>query len=161
MKSLLILRHGKAEAFNESSDKSRVLAERGIRDAKKMGELILEKTGTPDLIVSSDAARARQTAEIASKAAHYKAAIDFRPEIYNASMGRLIQVVESLPESAKTVLIVGHNPGLFDLAGYLINGNLESELPTCGLVHLHVPVKWDEAIIGTAKLVGEYIPKNL
>jgi len=159
MKTLLILRHGKAEAHDATHDKQRALEDRGKHDAVKMGELIKEKIGVPDLIVSSDATRAQQTAELAAKAAGYKHHIDYKPEIYDASLTTLINVVQALPESKNKVLIVGHNPGLVDLAGYLINDDLS--LPTAGLIHLTFDLDWDDITIGVAQLAAEYAPKTL
>jgi len=159
MKTLLMLRHGKAEAHDVAQDKKRALEDRGKRDAATMGELIKEKMGTPDLVVSSDATRARQTAELAAKAAGYKHDIDYKPEVYDASLTALIRVVQALPESKTRVLLVGHNPGLTDLAGYLVNDDLG--LPTAGLIHLTLDLDWKDITIGVAKLAAEYAPKNL
>ena len=162
MKSLLIMRHGKAEAYNEDGDKYRVLAHRGKREAKTMGELILDKAGTPDLVVSSDAARAHETAVLAAEASGYNEKIVLAPMMYDASLGSLLKVVQSLPESASTALIVGHNPGLEDLATQLTKSDLPSGvLPTSGVIHLHIKGHWSKLRAGGAKLVAEYSPKNL
>ena len=76
MKTLIILRHGKAVDVLVSGDKRRELTERGMRDAEAMGKLIGSEVGVPDLIVSSDATRARQTAEISGEAAVLAALTD-------------------------------------------------------------------------------------
>ena len=159
MKTLLILRHGKAEAHDATHDKQRSLEDRGKRDSTTMGELIKEKIGAPDLVVSSDATRGRQTAELAAKAAGYKHKIDYKPEVYDASLTTLIRVIQAFPDSTNRVLLVGHNPGLTDLAGYLVNDDLG--LPTAGLVHLTFDVEWKDITIGIAQLLAEYAPKNL
>lgn len=159
MKTLLILRHGKAVAHDDAHDKQRALEDRGRHAATKMGELIKDKIGVPHLVVSSDATRARETAELAAEAAGYNHKIVYKPEIYDASLTTLISVVQSLPESAPTVLLVGHNPGLSDLAGYFVNS--EMMLPTAGLIYLKFGIEWSNASAGIGDLVAEYAPKNL
>jgi phosphohistidine phosphatase len=159
VKTLLILRHGKAEAHDAAHDKQRALEDRGKRDATKMGELIKDKIGVPDLIVSSDAARAKETAELAADAAGYHHKINYKTDIYDASLSTLISVVQSLPESAPTVLLVGHNPGFSELASYLANADIS--LPTAGLAYLKFDNGWSNVTDGIADLVAEYAPKNL
>jgi phosphohistidine phosphatase len=162
MKTLLILRHGKAESYNEDGDKARELAERGHRDAKRMGEVIREQVGAPDLVVSSDAIRARQTAVTAAAASGYKGAIEYRSEIYEASPRTLLAVVRSLPETATTVLLVGHNPGFEELASDLAEAPLDiGGLPTAGLVILRINAHWKAVGVGTAQFVDAFAPKRL
>lgn len=160
MKTLIILRHGKAESYNEDGDKVRKLTNRGLRDAEAMGTLIGEKVGAPDLVVSSDAMRARQTAVIAAKAAGYKGKIEYRAEIYEASVRTLFDVVRSLPKSAHSAMLIGHNPGFEELALDLIDGPLPlGSLPTAGVVILTLP-SWADASPGEATLAGMYSPKS-
>src|SRR5579875_651208 len=68
MKMLVLMRHGKAEAHSSGSDKGRVLTERGRRQASAIARGIASAGQRPDRIVSSDAVRARQTAEIVAEA---------------------------------------------------------------------------------------------
>src|SRR5213596_3467720 len=84
MKTLLVLRHAKAQPDSPLGDWSRDLAERGRRDAPVMGELIRERIGRPDAIVSSDAHRAKQTAELAAEAIGFDAQIVFDHAVYDA-----------------------------------------------------------------------------
>src|SRR5215211_5701227 len=98
MKTLLVLRHGKAQPDAPRGDWSRDLTERGRRAAKTMGELIQERIGRPDAIVSSDAHRAKQTAEIAAEAIGFDGQVVLEHAIYEAWLPDLIDVVRSLPE---------------------------------------------------------------
>lgn len=144
MKTLLILRHGKAEDHSPKGDKERALTGRGERDAAAVGEQIGRTFGCPDLIVSSDAKRARQTAKIVAKATGYAAEIETRGAIYGADLNTLLSVIHELPEAAGCVLLVGHNPGLEMLAGVLDAEALAPPpLPTAGLAPLQfAPTLW-------------------
>ena len=112
MKTLLILRHGKAEDDSPMGDKGRRLTPKGERDAAFIGGRIAARFGAPDWVVASDATRARQTAEIAAEAAGFSGEIGLDPAIYDAELEDLLGVVRELPDGAERVLLVGHNPGL-------------------------------------------------
>jgi phosphohistidine phosphatase len=158
MKTLLILRHGKAEPHNED-DKDRSLTDKGVREARQAGKKIGEKLAPVDLFVASDAMRAAQTARIAAEAASYMAPIDFRDEIYDASLTDLIDVIHSIPESAQTVVLVGHNPGLEELASYLTGKSYdECALSTGALVKIDLPEDWATASKGKGNLAGRWSP---
>lgn len=162
MKTLIILRHGKAVDVLVSGDKKRELTERGLRDAEAMGKLIGHQVGVPDLVVSSDATRARQTAEIAGKAAGYKDEITIEPAIYDASVDTLVGVVRSLPDSADYVILVGHNPGFESLSADLAaDGTEPPRLPTSGFAHLQFKAThWHNVRPGTGTLVVVHWPKE-
>ncbi|MDR3710626.1 MAG: histidine phosphatase family protein [Capsulimonadaceae bacterium] len=157
MKTLLLLRHGKAERYNEDSDRARALADRGVKDSRHMGRLIAHKIGDLDLIVASDAARASQTARLVAEAAGYKSTISFRPEIYAASSRTLLDIVRELPKHDDVVLMVGHNPGMEELADDLA-GPSDSALPTAGLIVITLPGPWSAADVDTGKRVATYGP---
>ena len=162
MKTLIILRHGKAVDILVSGDKRRELTERGLRDAEAMGRLIGSEVGVPDLIVSSDAQRARQTAEIAGEAAGYKGEITYEPTIYDAGVDTLVRVVRALPDSADYVILVGHNPGFERLSADLAaDGTEPPRLPTSGFAQLQFDAThWRSVRPGTGTLVVVHWPKE-
>jgi phosphohistidine phosphatase len=163
MKTLLVLRHGKAQPDAPRGDWSRDLTERGRRAAKTMGELIQERIGRPDAIVSSDAHRAKQTAEIAAEAIGFDGQVVLEHAIYEAWLPDLIDVVRSLPEGAGTVVIVGHNPGFEALVVALAGLDPTAvRLPTAGLAHLELDVaRWAEVGPNSGRLVALYTPKEV
>ncbi len=163
MKTLLILRHGKAQEGAPDGDKARTLVERGEKDAALMGRLIGGLDVPVDGIVSSDAARARQTAELAAKAAGFRGRIEHEPDIYYAELDSLLKVVRKLPDKWDCVLLVGHNPGFEDLSAALAEENTEPpSLPTAGLARLAFDSakRWRDVREHSGKLLEVYRPKE-
>lgn len=130
MKTLIILRHGKAELHKSGlDDYDRILIKRGIENSEDMGKYIAAKWGVPDLILSSAAARAYQTAKLAAKGMKYpKEAIMTDERLYLVSEYTILKVLSGLTDDYQSCMLVGHNPGLT----YLINtlGVRLDNLPT-------------------------------
>ena len=163
MKTLLILRHAKTQSDAPAVDHARELTERGHRNAAAMGEYIKTLAGTPDAIITSDATRARQTAEIVASAIDFAAPLTVEPRIYAADLETLLAVVRRLPDDVQTAIIVGHNPGFEELAAALA-GNPEHgvRLPTSGLAVLDTDVeRWDAVRAGAGRLREVATPRTI
>lgn len=134
MKTLLILRHGKAENKGKettASDHPRTLTGRGRAEASEMGRRLAARGVRPDLIVSSDARRAYQTATLAATELPEAAPIHLDPAVYDGGLDSLLGVIQRQPDTAACVVVVGHNPGFEDLASALVGQRVA--LPTGGL----------------------------
>ena len=157
LKTLLVLRHAKSSWNNPAlGDHMRPLNTRGRRDAPRIGDLLREQRLTPDLIVSSDAVRARLTAEAVAETARYGGKILLDPNLYLASAADIVAVLRAVGENqTDRVMIVGHNPGLADLVAQL-TGEPE-DLPTAALAHVVLPIdQWrdlDASTRGTLLMV--------
>jgi phosphohistidine phosphatase len=163
MKTLLIMRHGKAEEGAPKGDKARVLVDRGEQEAALMGRVLKKMGLKPDAVVSSDAARAQRTAELAAEAAGYDGKIKLEPDIYAAGLDDLLEVVRKLPDDADRVLLVGHNPGFEDLSAALAKEGTDSpQLPTAAVALLEFgkAKKWKDVTEGSGKLVEVYRPRD-
>jgi len=163
MKTLLIMRHGKAQEDAPKGDKARVLVERGEREAALMGRVIKKLGLKPDAVVSSDAARAKGTAEIAAEALGFDGKIKLEPEIYAAGLDDLLEVVSKLSDDWDCVLLVGHNPGFEDLSAALAEEGTEMpELPTAAVARLAFAKakKWKDVKEGSGKLVEVFRPRD-
>ena len=162
MKTLLILRHAKSSWADASlDDRERPLNARGRRDAPRMGDLLRDASLVPDVIITSDAIRAHTTALAAAEAMGYAGDIIVEPLLYHASPEDVVPVLQTLPDAnARTVMIVGHNPGLEGLIQQLTGE--QHNLPTAALVHLEVPIEaWDEFKASThATLVAIWLPTD-
>ena len=140
MRTLLILRHGKAapETQEGGSDAARPLTARGQREAELMGQLLRSDDLAPDRILASNARRTRETAREAAAAVHFSGAIDELDELYLAEPEAYITAVRRNAPDAQRVLLVGHNPGLEALA-LILTGDPVA-LPTGGLVVCELPI---------------------
>ena len=139
MRTLLILRHGKAAPEEDGgSDAARPLTKHGKRDAELIGTLLWKEQLVPDRILASRARRARETAREAAAAAHFNGEIDELDELYLAEPEAYITAIRRHAPDAQRVLLVGHNPGLEALA-LILTGDPVS-LPTAGLVVCSLPI---------------------
>ena len=166
-RTLLLLRHGKSDWSTGVDDFDRPLKKRGIRSTLRIGSWLKEHNLQPDYIVTSPAKRALETATIISKCAGIRKKDIYKDEhIYLASPESLLYVLESMPEQAKRILLVGHNPGLEQLLYYLLDGQLDIPadgkiLPTAALAVLEMPDKWRKLNSGAAELKALIRPRNL
>jgi phosphohistidine phosphatase len=138
MRTLLVLRHGKAAQEEAGSDRDRPLTQRGKRSAEVVGHLLRDDDLVPDRVISSSAERARDTARRVAAAAKFGGVIDELDELYLAEPDAYIIAVRRLAGDAERVLLVGHNPGLEALA-LILTGEPVS-LPTAGLVVCALPI---------------------
>ena len=116
MKTLLLLRHAKAEnPASGSSDFDRTLTQRGKGEARAVGVFVQNLDIKFDLVLSSSAARARETTELALRAAGLQSIVHYDQRIYEAEPLRLLEVISEIENDRSIVLLVGHNPGLEEL----------------------------------------------
>lgn len=155
MKSLTLFRHAKTERDSETGrDFDRRLAQRGRDDAPRMGEEIRRLGLSFDLVLSSPAARAAETAELAGLSPR------FDQRIYDASSGELLSIVQQADNQIESLMLVGHNPGFERLASQLIGTTIE--MPTGSLAEIGLPIEgWSDAADGAGRLVRFIKPKEL
>lgn len=133
MKHLWLARHAKSD-WNDSGipDFDRVLNERGLRDAPAMGRWLASRGVKPQVMVTSPAKRALQTAELLAQGMGFSEAFIFHePRIYEATTGDLEEVIEESDDNINHLMLVGHNPGLTRLVNVL--GAQLDNLPTCAV----------------------------
>ena len=155
MKKLTLFRHAKTERDSTTGrDFDRRLAERGKRDAPRMGDEIRKLGLSYDLVLSSPAARAAETAALAGLDPR------FDQRLYDASAGELLAMVQQSEDSLKALMLVGHNPGFERLASRLIGQQLD--MPTGSLVEIQLPIdNWRDAADGSGRLARFLKPKEL
>src|SRR2546423_954620 len=112
---LIVLRHAKSARPDGVPDHDRPLAGRGRREAPLAGRWLNERYPDIDLAVCSTAKRARQTWSRVAEELHAAPPRRVDERLYAASVDDLVAVAQELPETARSVLIIGHNPGLEDL----------------------------------------------
>jgi phosphohistidine phosphatase len=163
MKRLILLRHAKSSWADESlADNERPLAERGLRDAPKMAKRLAQHGVCPDVFVTSDARRARQTAElVAGRLPGHDAEIRADPRVYHASPGELLDIVASFDDSWQEVVLVGHNPGFTQVANLMLPGLRLANLPTTGVIAIDCDTAhWRDVSACSPSLAFYDYPKN-
>ena len=141
MRRLLLLRHAKAERSQPGGrDHDRVLAERGRADARKLGAFLARHAFVPDRAVVSTAVRTRETWELLATAFEKAPPVSFDDRIYGASPQLMLQAIKDTGPETGTLLLIGHNPALQELAAMLIaSGDIDArerlgeEFPTSAL----------------------------
>lgn len=161
MKTLFILRHAKSSWVDAAlSDFERPLNERGLKVAPFMGNWMKKNQFQPEMILSSPAKRARQTAVLVKEAAGFAAEIEFEERIYEASSARLLEITRQQNNRFESVLLVGHNPGLENLIRAL-TGELQP-MPTAALAVVDLETdKWSDVNSSTGKLRTLIRPKEV
>ena len=142
MRRLMLLRHAKAErSLPGEQDRERGLLERGRKEASLIGGYIVTHALAPDGVLVSPAIRTQQTWTCASAAFRPAPGATTIERLYDASATTILAAIKDAPARAHTLLVIGHNPGLHELAGLLIASGdvqtrerLSEKLPTSGLV---------------------------
>jgi len=144
MKKLTLIRHAKSSWDDPSlSDFDRPLNKRGQKDLPPMAERVASQLPQADLILSSGAKRARATAEEVITR-QLDAPIAFVPELYESCYETLLNVLQSQSDRHKHLMVVGHNPGLEQLAYYLTHES-QAKFPTAAVAHIDISVRsWTE-----------------
>jgi len=149
--SLFLLRHAKAERDHPAGDHERRLSERGRRDAALMGRLLRGADLAPDLVLTSSAVRARETADLVIEAARWRIRARERKAFYASTIERSLDVLRAI-EGPSGVLAVGHEPTWSALAALLAGGG-RVHLPTAGLAWIELDTDvWSDVSAGCGML---------
>jgi|SRR5882757_1301804 len=163
---LLLLRHAKSSWDDPTlADHERPLARRGRRAAEAIGEHLRAEGLRPSLVVCSPAQRTRETLELLSLVGPE---VRLEDAVYDASESELAAVVRGLPEVVKSVLVIGHNPALGDLAARLSGqdrseeaNRLREKFPTGALAVFESEETWrDLASGGGTRLASFRTPRD-
>jgi phosphohistidine phosphatase len=153
LKRLTLVRHAQADdQVPDRSDWERPLTKRGLRDAEEMARRLKSQRLKPDLILSSPAMRARETAEIFAKqlCANKPEKLQFADELYLADAKHLLNCIHTVGGAHLHLLIVAHNPGLTEFADQLSQERCVEAMPTCAIFTAEFALKsWDELLPAT------------
>jgi phosphohistidine phosphatase len=168
VRTVFLLRHGKSSWSDSAiADIDRPLAPRGERASRRIARYMRRKKIRPALVLCSPSVRTRQTLEAIQPSLAKGCAVEFVPQLYAASEQDLLERLRALPESVSSVMLVGHNPGLHDLALALASRGaelpqLEEKFPTGALATLVVHREsWAALSPGDAELVDYVVPRQL
>jgi phosphohistidine phosphatase len=170
MKQLLLLRHAKSSWDDPAlADFDRPLAPRGRKAAPRMGRELAARGWLPQSVLSSPAARTRETWSLVAAELPGAASATFPKALYMATPERLLTKVRKTPESVTALLLIGHNPGLEELAALLASEDsdpralkrLATKFPTAALARFQFDSKWAELHAGAARLSHLIQPRDL
>lgn len=169
MRRLILLRHAKSDWPDGIADPERPLAARGRNAAPRIGAYIAQEHLLPDRILVSPARRTRETWDLVAARLPPPKVVASEPRVYDASAARLMTVLREQPKDAHSVMLVGHNPGLEDLAELLVASgpaphlaSMAEKFPTGGLAVIDLPVdEWSATAPGIGRLDRFVTPRDL
>jgi phosphohistidine phosphatase len=170
MKRLLLLRHAKSAWPEGIIDHDRPLAERGRTAAPLLGAYLRDEALTPDLVLVSSARRTQETFRLATEG-YPPPPMRLEPRIYEAHWKELLGVIAETPMAVRSLMLVGHNPGMANLALELTCvegsnrealGRLSEKYPTAGLAVIEFAVgDWRQVQRDTGRLDRFVTPRQL
>jgi phosphohistidine phosphatase len=163
MKRLVLVRHAKAVQWGYDDDFNRELTGRGERNAEMVSGLLSAKEIIPDLIITSPATRARQTARIFATSFAYPAdQIKKEPNLYHGyTTEEFLNYLRTIPDKNNVVFIFGHNPS-FEFYARNLCKLFDDNLPTCASIVIDFPCdSWKNIEARSAQLFEQVNPKDL
>ena len=161
---LILLRHAKSD-WPDVPDQDRPLAKRGKRDAPVIGRWLHDHGYLPDAVICSAARRTQQTWELVARELGGSPSVTFEPRAYAASALTLLNLVRELPAASRTAMLVGHNPGVAELATSLAqppdHDDAPIRFPTAAVAVLDVSGDWAGLSPGQARLLDYTAPADL
>ncbi|GGB96413.1 SixA phosphatase family protein [Cellulomonas carbonis] len=165
---LVLLRHAKAEHGGALADELRPLSLEGRRQCAEVAAHLRSGAGLPERVLVSSAVRTRQTWELVrgALAGEPVPEVEVTDRLYDAGPGEVLDVVATVDERIRTLLVVGHEPAVSAVASYLAGaegeaahlGTVRAGLPTAGLAVLDVAGDWAALGPGAARLVDVLRP---
>lgn len=172
MRQLLLLRHAKSSWDDPRTvDHDRPLDARGQHDAAAMGEAMRKLGLSPDIVLVSTARRTRETLA-AIEPIEGSPLVDEHEALYLAPAEAMLGMLHAVPETARSVLLIGHNPGLHNLALTLVGPaglakagrdaeRLGERYPTGALAEFAIATPWWGVEAGAGRLVRFLCPRDL
>lgn len=158
MRTLVVVRHAKADRYTGVDDVGRPLLPRGRDDARAAGAWLDAEGLTAGLIVTSPARRAAETTEgLLTAYGTHPPSVVYEESVYDASLGDLLHVARGLDEDDDTVVLVGHNPSVSALVRELTGQS--AQLRTCGIAVIGVDTTWADTAAGSCRLVTAATPR--
>lgn len=159
-RTLILVRHAKAEHVFGKPDHDRELTARGHRDALALGAWLHEHGHICDAVACSTAMRTRQTWEDIEAGGGATEVIEYDRAIYSGGVHGLLQVIRESGGDADTLMVIGHNPGIAALTSMLADGQgsvqahqaLAAGFPTCGVAVLRYAGHWVDIDSSSAPL---------
>ncbi|QGU07867.1 phosphohistidine phosphatase [Corynebacterium occultum] len=164
---LLVMRHAKSSWATPEPDHERPLNKRGIRDGFAAGQWLAEQIGDIDHVLCSTAARTRLTWERVEDGGARATGISYHEQMYESPVSSFRELITALPESAGTVLFLGHWPGVQDLVREVATrdnhpgwASMDLKFPTSAIAVLEFEGTWEKLQPGDAQLREYVVPRG-
>ena len=164
---LLLLRHAKSSHKDpDLVDFERPLNKRGRQDCRRIGKWLKSEDMVPDLVISSPAVRAKETAlRVCKRMGYAEGKIQWEDSVYDANVRTLLKLLLEVPEETRTVMLVGHHEGLETMILRMSRwADIPAEpklIPTCAVAHLDINGQWSEVKKCDARLRSIMRPREL
>ncbi|GAA0625317.1 phosphoglycolate phosphatase [Kribbella sandramycini] len=166
-RTLVLLRHAKAVPPESMPDLERPLAERGRADAAAAGRYLVAQGIEADLVLCSTSKRTRETWKYVAEGGATATDVWYDKRIYNADTVELLDVLREAPAEARTVVMIGHAPGIPWMADELARAStsperfeLTQKYPTSGLTVLRLTTQWADVAADDADLASYVVPRG-
>ncbi len=164
---LVLMRHAKSAYPHGVPDHDRPLAGKGRRNAQAAGAWFVSEGPRPELVICSDAQRARHTWEIVAASLRDPAPVRLEPRLYGATSAEVIALARGCDDEVHTLVMVGHEPTLSStillLAGEGSDptslARVSAKFPTGAIAVLRLPSGWSSLEMGTAVLERFAVPR--
>ena len=156
MHTLTLLRHGKSDWSTGETDCRRPLNKRGKRDAPVMAERVKVRSYRPDMMISSDALRAVETAKVFAERLGSELIVD--ASLYATDESSVVDIIHTIDEEVNDLMLIGHNPTWEYLAEYLTG--IDITMPTCSVVQIAFECSWKKVGRGSGKVIYFDYPKK-
>jgi phosphohistidine phosphatase len=169
MHQLLLLRHAKSSWDDPKlADRDRPLNKRGFRAAASIRQAIIDLGLIPDMVLVSPARRVQETLA-ALEPWDETPLVETLEKLYLATAKQMLALLQDVNETVRSVMLIGHNPGMQELATLLAVGSLDNEtkrrllagFPTAALAEFSVGTRWEQLSAGGTRLVRFLTPKTL
>jgi phosphohistidine phosphatase len=166
-KLLYLLRHAKSSWENPAlADRDRPLGARGKRASRVIAEHLQSQQIAPTLVLCSSAARTRETLERVRASLGEQVEVRIEDDLYTATAGDLLELLHRVTPGVESVMVIGHNPSLQELALTLAGQGpdlvrLSEKFPTAALATLTFAGGWEELVGGVAELIAFVTPREL
>jgi phosphohistidine phosphatase len=167
-RKLVLLRHAKS-AWPDVPDHDRPLARRGQRDAPVIGRWLSDSGLLPDRVLCSTARRASETWQLTQAGLGTSPQVSFDDRVYQASAGQLLDLIRRISPATRTLLVVGHDPAVPELALLLaaagpsavLEDRIRAKFPTAAVAVFEFTGDWDQVTPGSARLTCFMTPREL
>lgn len=163
-RTLVLMRHAKSSYPEGVADHDRPLAPRGRREAGLAGTWIRDHVATIEHVLCSSATRTRETLGLTG----IDARVDFLDRLYGITPGALINEINAIEDTVRTLMVVGHEPTMShvslglaapDRSNRTVVGEISMKFPTSGIAVLRFPGGWADLQIGSGALIAFHIPR--